>query len=279
MARKTRLSEGEIASYREEGLVIPDYRIPADRLVQLRGMVDKLIAEHAHMRPEALSGPHNPWGQSAALKGTFDFLEFCQFGEILDMVEQLIGPDIILWGSQMFAKPGGHGKAVPWHQDGQYWPLKPLATITVRVAVDGSYPENGCLRYIPRSHLDQGLLKHNVVKSDKLALGQELADVDLGDAQDVVLEPGQISLHDVYLVHGSAENHSNRRRADYAIRYMPATTLYDRSPSNPAVVYAREHSPNMNYPLRPIWLVRGVDRAGNDFTTGNGPQPVPVSSA
>ncbi len=279
MGIRARLNSAEIEQYHEIGLVIPDYRLPDAKVEQLRKMVDKLIADHAHLRPESLSGPHNPWGQSAALKGTFDFLEFCHSSDILDMVEQLIGPDIILWGSQMFAKPGGDGKAVPWHQDGQYWPLKPLATITVRVAIDGSYPDNGCLRYIPGSHKSQRLKQHNVVKKDNYALGQELAEIDLDAAADVVLEPGQISLHDVYLVHGSAENRSTRRRADYAIRFMPATTLYDRSPENPAVAYAREHSPNMNYPLRPLWLVRGTDRAGNDFETGKGPQSVPVSAA
>lgn len=279
MARKTKLSAAEIEQYREQGLVVPDYRLPDATLASLKGMVDRLVADHPDLRPEALSGPHNPWGQSAALKGTFDFLAFCQFGEILDMVEQLIGPDIILWGSQMFCKPGGDGKIVPWHQDGQYWPLRPLATLTVRVAIDGSTPENGCMRYLPGSHRTTEIRRHNVVKRDDYALGQELPDVDEGQARDVVLEPGQISLHDVYMVHGSAANRSSRRRADYAIRYMPATTLYDRSPENPAVRYAAEHSPNMNYPKRPIWLVRGQDRAGNDFEVGKGPQAVAVSAA
>lgn len=276
MGRKTRLNAREIEQYRSEGLVVPDYRLPDETLEALKEMVDRLIADHPGLPPEALSGPHNPWGQSAALKGTFDFLAFCQFEEILDMVEQLIGPDLILWGSQMFCKPAAVGKIVPWHQDGQYWPLKPLATISVRVAIDGSTPENGCMRYLPGSHRVAATRHHNVVRRDDYALGQELPDIDESQARDVVLEPGQISLHDVFTVHGSAANRSAQRRADYAIRYMPSTTLYDRSPDNPAVRYAAQHSPNMNYPLRPIWLVRGRDRAGNDFETGKGRQDAPV---
>lgn len=271
MARKTRLSTTEIARYREEGLVVPDYRLPDAQLAALRTMVDRLVADHPDVAPEALSGPHNPWGQSSVLRGTFDFLAFCQSPELLDMVEQLIGPDVVLWGSQMFCKPPGVGKIVPWHQDGKYWPLRPLATLTLRVAIDGSTPENGCMRFIPGSHRRSELLEHDVVRRADYALGQELPGVDEAAARDVVLEPGQISLHDVYTVHGSAANRSARRRADYAIRYMPADTLYDRSPENPAVRYAVEHSPNMNYPMRPIWLVRGTDRAGNDFEVGKGP--------
>ncbi|MEZ5729382.1 MAG: phytanoyl-CoA dioxygenase family protein [Burkholderiaceae bacterium] len=271
MARKTRLSAAEIEQYRAEGLVVPDYRLPDDQLAALRVMVDRLIADHPNVAPEALSGPHNPWGQSSALKGSFDFLAFCQSPELLDMIEQLVGPDVILWGSQMFCKPPGVGKIVPWHQDGKYWPLQPLATVTLRIAIDGSTPENGCMRFIPGSHLRAELRAHEVVKHDDYALGQEMPDVDESVARDVVLEPGQISLHDVYTVHGSAANRSSKRRADYAIRYMPATTLYDRSPQNPAVRYAVQHSPHMNYPMRPIWLVRGVDRAGNDFAVGKGP--------
>ena len=265
-----RLSDAEIARYREEGLVIPDYRIPGDLLARMRRAVDELIENHPHVAPEQLSGPHTPWGQSAELLGTEEFLEFCQLPELLDMVEDVIGSDIILWGSMLFAKPGGTGKAVPWHQDGQYWPITPLKTVTVRIAIDGSTPENGCLRYVPGSHRGKDLREHAVQLRDDYAIKQEIVELNDSDARDVVLEPGQVSLHDVYLIHGSNPNTSGKRRADYAIRYMPADALYDRRPDHPATVYAAEVSPTMNYANRPLWLVRGQDRAGNDFAVGKG---------
>lgn len=270
MTRKNRLSQEEIARYHQDGLVVPEYRLPEDKLQGLRAAVDKLIQDHPDVRPETLSGPHNPWGQSARIMGNHDFLEFCRFGEILDMVEQLIGPDIILWGSMLFCKPPKDGKAVPWHQDGQYWPIEPLATVTVRVAIDGSEPDNGCMRYIPGSHRSHDLARHETAPREDYAIKQEIADLDDSTARDVILEPGQVSLHDVYTVHGSNHNRSGRRRADYAIRYMPATSLYDRRDDHPATLYARELAPHMNYPRRPIWLVRGRDHAGNDFQAGHG---------
>ena len=116
-ARKTRLTDSEIARFHDEGLVIPDYRIPDEMLRRMRAEVDDLVARHPDVRPEMLSGAHNPWGQSAKIVGSWAWLEFCRFSEIVDMVEQLIGADIILWGSQLFCKPAGHGMAVPWHQD------------------------------------------------------------------------------------------------------------------------------------------------------------------
>lgn len=267
--RKTRLSAQEIDRFREEGLVVPDYRIPAYLLSKMQGGVDKLIALNPEIRPEQLSGAHNPWGQNANMVGTQTFLDFCLYPEIIDMVEQLIGPDIILWGSMLFCKPAGTGRAVPWHQDGQYWPLDPLATVTVRLAIEDSIVDNGCMRYIPGSHKSKVLEHHEPVAGTEAVLGQELRTIDESKAKDDILLAGQISIHDVYLIHGSNENRSDKRRSDYAIRYMPATSRYVRDPAFPANAMA---SKAMGYTRRPIWLARGVDRAGNDFSTGHGPR-------
>ena len=58
----------------------------------------------------------------------------------------------------LFAKPAGTGRKVPWHQDGEYWPLKPLSTCTVWIAIDDSHQDNGCLNVIPGSHKNPTLL-------------------------------------------------------------------------------------------------------------------------
>lgn len=265
-----RLSAAEIARYHEDGLIIPDYRIPEDMLIRMRLEVDDLIERHPQVRPELLSGPHNPWGQSAKIVGSWTWLEFCRFPEIVDMVEQLTGPDIILWGSQLFCKPAADGMAVPWHQDGQYWPIDPLATVTVRIAIEDSLPENGCMRYIPGSHKNRNVVAHEMVRESNVALQQEISNVDESLARDDALQAGQISIHDVYLIHGSGVNRSDKRRADYAIRYMPASSAYVRDPSYPANAYAAQKSQLMNYTKRPLWLLRGVDRARNDFEIGHG---------
>jgi ectoine hydroxylase-related dioxygenase (phytanoyl-CoA dioxygenase family) len=260
---KLRLSDVEIETYRNEGLVIPEYRLAASKLGRLKEGLEQLIRDNPNVRGEKLISAHVTNNPAETVRGNQTIFDTACDSDILDLVECLIGADIILWGAQMFAKPAGNGKEVPWHQDGHYWPIRPLATCTVWIAVDDSTPENGAMRYVPGSHR-AGLYPHRTDSSDALVLNQVLMDgsVDMGTAKDDVLEAGQFSMHDVYLVHGSPANRSNRRRAGLAIRYMPATSHFDRS------IATRDKV--ANFAARPIWLVRGVDRTGkNDFTVGH----------
>ena len=259
-----RLNETELATYRTQGLVVSRYRIPAERLQRMRESLERLIAENPRVRPEHLV---LRWGGGpAALPTHAAFLEYARAGDVLDLVSQVLGPDVILWGAHVFCKPAGTGLEVPWHQDGQYWPIRPLATCTVWIALDDSTPENGCMRYVPGSHRARTIHHHRLDERPDLALDQTVAAVDAASARDVVLAAGEMSIHDVYLIHGSGANRSARRRAGFAIRYMPATSLYDRTLSYaggaPAI--------RQNMALRPIFLARGVDRhGGNDLTIGH----------
>lgn len=262
------LAENEIARYRADGIVIPRHRLSAERIDRLRATLDRLIAENPGIRPERLVSVHIEGKNSEGVRGSADFLELAREPAILDMVEQLIGPDIILWGCQIFCKPGGDGMEVPWHQDGHYWPIRPLATCTVWVALDASTAQNGCLRVIPGSHRQRILFDHMREDRTDLVLTQRVADgqFDPATAMDVELAPGEMSMHDVHLIHGSNPNRSTRRRAGVAIRYMPATSLFDRTlmPRSAASGYT------IDFANRPIWLLRGVDRTGrNDFAVGH----------
>ena len=179
-------------------------------------------------------------------------------------MEGAIGPDLILWSSHLFCKPPGEGREVPWHQDGHYWPIRPLATCSVWVALDDVTLENGAMGWVPGSHASQRLYTHHTDSRGELALNQVLdsGQVDLDRARYNQLEAGQLSLHDVHLVHGSPPNRSPRRRAGLALRYMPSTSVFDRSISDPDIV--------VDFTTMPIRLVRGRDRSGkNDFEVGS----------
>jgi ectoine hydroxylase-related dioxygenase (phytanoyl-CoA dioxygenase family) len=186
---------------------------------------------------------------------------------VLDMVAQILGPDVILWITRILCKPPVRGREVPWHQDGEYWPMRPLATCSVWIAIDRVSTANGCMRFIPGSHKRQELYRHHVSNRENLVLNLEL-DQDQFDesrAVNVELEPGQMSLHDVRLIHGSLANASGERRAALIMRYMPATSYYDRS-----LVRQRKDSSPFNIFDQPLWLVRGVDRTGrNDLVHGH----------
>ena len=261
------LADAEIETYRRSGQVTPAWRVPADLLGRMRASLDRLIAARPELRPDFIALPHVPWRGADGAAIAREFFEYCTNPDFLDVVERVIGPDIILWASTVFCKPASIGLEVPWHQDGQYWPIRPRATVTMWIALDDSTPENGCMRVIPGSHR-MGDFAHDLSEREDLVLNNVLNDprIDLASAYDVALEAGQFSLHDIDLVHGSQPNRSAKRRAGFAIRYMPATSHFDRtlkmgSGSNTAPV---------EFKNRPIWLVRGVDRRGdNDFRVGH----------
>ena len=265
--RTAGLTAAEVAAYRRDGQVTPAWRLPPDLLERMRGSLDRLVAARADVRPDFIALPHVPWDGAHGLEIAREFFEYATQPAFLDVAEPLIGPDIILWASTVFCKPPREGLEVPWHQDGQYWPIRPRATVTMWVALDDSTVENGCMRVIPGTHR-MGDFAHEVSDRDDLVLNNVLNDprLDLTTARDVVLEAGQFSLHDIDLVHGSQPNRSARRRAGFAIRYMPSTSRYDRSLS----MGGGSNTAPVEFPRRPIWLVRGVDRCGkNDFTIGH----------
>ena len=137
-----------------------------------------------------------------------------------------------------------------------YQAIRPLELCTVWLALDDSTPENGCVRYILGSHRPRTIHPHVQSSTEDLTLSHMLKNRNWDDSvvRDAVLKRGQISIHDVYLIHGSSANKSGKRRAGLALRYMPTTSFYDRE-------FARE----VGAADLPIYLLRGIDGCG----TGN----------
>lgn len=262
------LTAEEIARYRQDGWVRPQFRLPEAQVTQMREALDDLIARNPGVRPEKLVSAHIEGDNGEGVRGSKAFLDLARDPQIVELVSGVIGDDVILWGCHVFCKPPGDGFETPWHQDGHYWPIRPLATCTVWVALEASDKGNGCLRVIPGSHRDKQLHDHLHEDRRDLTLQQRLAPgtFDEATAVDIELQPGEMSLHDVYMIHGARPNTSNRRRTGVALRYMPSTSLFDRTLKP---VDGKTGVP-VNFAKRPLWLVRGVDRSGrNDFTAGH----------
>ncbi len=263
------LSTAELEQYERDGYVIPESRLPDEKVAKLRATLDRLLAENPDVRPEKLVSAHIAGKNDEGVTGSSDFLELAQDPDILDVVAQVLGDDIILWGCHVFCKPGGSGLETPFHQDGHYWPIRPLATCTVWIALDRSDRENGCLQVVPGTHRDKELMPHMHEDREDLVLTQR-AQADAYDATTAValeLEPGQMSLHDVYMIHGADENRSPNRRAGVALRFMPATSVFER---NLKPADGKSGIP-VSFATRPLWLVRGEDKTGrNDFAVGHG---------
>jgi hypothetical protein len=249
------LSVHELQTYRDDGLVIPkDYRVPAQLLERLRDAVEAVIASNPDTPQDQLFNLHLDRAPPFLNRGDSAFTDLVHNRALLDMVEQIIGLDIILWATQLFCKQAIVGREVPWHQDSRYWAVRPLQTCTAWVAFDESNRTNGALKFIPGSHM-RGLYSHRTDDSPDLALHQVLDDerFDESQAQIVELVPGQVSLHHADLVHGSAPNVSGQRRAGLSIRYMPATSAIDRSLDMSAVS-------RLDWAVLPLVLVRGENQ-------------------
>ena len=270
MLRGVRLSAAQKARYRENGYLIPDYRLPDATLREMRAAYDRLLAANPEFSSDFMLGPHlqNPGAQG--IRGNREWLEFATQPEILDIAAQLIGDDLILWGTTIFGKPARVGKATPWHQDGDYYPIRPLETLSVWIALDDATRENGCMRFIPGSHRSRNIFGHHWEENDALTINLvcNAECFDESTAHDLILEAGQMSFHDVYMIHGSHANTTDQRRAAFVIRMMPGSSHYDHDLGQSMTQPHQSH----DYGRRPLFLVRGEDRTGrNDFTIGHNP--------
>jgi chlorinating enzyme len=185
---------------------------------EARGYRDRL---EAHER--ATGGP-----LSGAMRHKVHLLftwanELARHPAVLDAVEDVIGPDILCWGTNFFIKEANSPSFVSWHQDATYWGLSTSDVITAWVAFADVPMASGPMKFWPGSHLSNQLEHRDTFHKDNLLTrGQEIAvEVPDGQGVDVVLKAGEMSLHHVLLVHGSGPNASDDRRIGLAIRYIP----------------------------------------------------------
>jgi ectoine hydroxylase-related dioxygenase (phytanoyl-CoA dioxygenase family) len=127
---------------------------------------------------------------------------------------QLLGGAVRFWHDQIFYKPAHHGGVVAWHQDYSYWTrTRPMAHLSCWIGLDDSTRENGCVHYVPGSHL------WNLLPVTGLAHEMEAIHAVLNDAQKeqfkpvaIELKKGEASFHHPLMVHGSYENRTDRPR-------------------------------------------------------------------
>lgn len=261
------LSDNQLAAFHEKGWIVPDWELPADLIAEMRAEYDILLARNPHIESDIILAPHQTNGGSMGLVGSEKWLEFATHPGLMTIARQLIGDDIILWGTTVFGKPARSGKETPWHQDGEYYPIRPLDVLTIWIPLDDVTPENGPMRLIPGSHRARKLYSHSWVEGDNKTINLvcDSEHFDEKTAEPLLLRAGQVSFHDVYMIHGSHANHTDHRRAAFIVRLMPATSFYDHKLGEEI---GKQH-PAQGYGVRPLYLVSGEDRAGNNFEIGH----------
>jgi len=153
---------------------------------------------------------------------------------ILAAVESVLGPNFLAWNTNWFTKPVGDQTFISWHQDGTYWKLSPPKVVTAWVALTPSQPITGCMRVVPGTHLTPAMPQRETAdQNNALSRGQEIAVVvDEAQAVNLALQPGEMSLHHIWIVHGSLPNRSSDTpRIGLAIRYV-STEVLQESPKN-----------------------------------------------
>ena len=219
-SHKRRLTDAEKKQYKRDGYVKNLPVFSAEGVSELQALFQELAAR---LPADIDLSSVNMW-HKASLK----FNELCRNSTILNYVEDIIGPNFYQWGGQFFTKYPNDGSVVPWHQDAQYWPLKPQRTVTVWLAVFDSDEGNGAMKIVKGSH-NKGILSHHTNPAPHLALEQE-ADADTIDHDKIVtlsLKAGEISLHDDGTLHGSDANTSDRVRSGITMRFCPTNVKCD----------------------------------------------------
>ncbi|NKB76598.1 MAG: phytanoyl-CoA dioxygenase [Gammaproteobacteria bacterium] len=148
----------------------------------------------------------------------FKFMDGISFHpRIVGAVQDILGPDLLLYGSVLFIKDPQSPGYVSWHQDATYMGLQPHYFMTPWLALTHSNPTNGCMSVIPASHKDT-IHAHNdsFEENNILTRGQKIEGVNENEAVDLILKPGQLSLHHPRLIHGSKPNLGTERRIGVA---------------------------------------------------------------
>ena len=233
------LTDAEVEHFRREGFVPPFRVVAAAEAQAWRQRLEAYEREHG--------GP---------VKGASRFKTHLLFKwqndlirhpKILDAVECLIGPDILVWSSDWWIKEPHSASFVSWHQDSQYWGLDTDKLVTAWIALSPATVASGCMRVLPGSHRGPDLTHRDTFHADNmLTRGQEIIDAP-AESQTVNLEvdTGEATLFAFRIAHASPPNTTADRRIALAIRYVPPDARQLHAERDIAA------------------LVRGTDESGN----------------
>lgn len=245
-ATTARLSQADVEQFRREGYALPQGQVfPQDDFSELQRTFEIMLAEWTAQggRPEAMDVPHfyHP-----------ELMRWLLHPAVLDLVEPITGPDILLFSSHFICKPAGDGRRVPWHEDSAYWrgQWDPMDVVTVWLAIDDSDLGNGCMQVVPRTHL--GGYSEYASVSERAVFASEIkaGTFDAATAAPCILPAGACSLHHAKAIHGSGANTSPRRRCGYTMRFISAAARFDQAKNNDVFQ---------------IYQARGRNLAGNEL--------------
>jgi ectoine hydroxylase-related dioxygenase (phytanoyl-CoA dioxygenase family) len=210
------LTPEQIGDYNRDGY-LKGFRVySGSEIAAIRAEFDKLLARYMAEGKDSYSI------SSAHLKHGVAW-DILTEPRIVAYVQDLLGENVVGWGSHFFCKMPRDGKKVAWHQDASYWPLTPTKTCTVWLAIDDADPGNANMQFLPGSHVFGHIEYEKSGADEGNVLDQTVANIEqYGEPVDDALEAGEMSIHADLLLHGSEANDSDRRRCGLTLRYCAA---------------------------------------------------------
>ncbi len=238
------LSQDQISAYGENGFLFPFDVYDPDQAAMLQERfeaLEKAIGDEPQERYRVKAHLPFPW-----------LCEVVRAPNLLDAVEDLIGPDVLCWGASFFAKKAHDPRYVSWHTDSFFYGFEPAETLTAWLAFNPSNERSGCVKYIPGSHKSE--TTHDIMPDadNLLPMAQNAKDVPEEKAVSAVLEPGQVVFHHEGVVHGSGPNTADHPRVGLSIHYVAPHVRETRFDGSTAM------------------LLRGEDNSGH---WGRDPEP------
>ncbi len=221
------LTPEQTAQFHQEGYLAPLTACSVEEMAGHRTHIEQLLetpfvdhgADDKRHKSDAerMGALKKAWGHNRHLDDR-PLWELSTAPAIVGAMQSLMGTDLLMWRTNFFTKYPG-AKAIPWHQDRNYWPLEPEIVISAWLAIDACDQENSCLQVLPGSH--RKLFRH-VPTTEAMAF-DEMADtdgLDLSKRVNMELQPGQFVLFSERTLHHSEENRSDRRRMGLSIRVV-----------------------------------------------------------
>ena len=240
------LTPEQIEAFNRDGYLAGLRIFDTDEIADIRRYFDDLLAK-------TLAAGGDSYSISTAHLGHGRVYDILTDPRVVGRIKDLLGEDVVAWGSHFFCKMPGDGKRVSWHQDSSYWPLTPSMAVTAWLAIDDASVENACMRYIPGSH-HLGHLTYTLSENDEgNVLNQTVAGVEsLREPINVELKAGEISIHSDLLLHGSEANQSKKRRCGLTLRYCPTVVRAGLGwNAKGVIVSGRDESGHWANPPRP----------------------------
>ena len=247
-----KLTDAQVEAFHRDGFVSPIDVFSEEEALALRARLEEAEAKW----PEAFEGAAR---NNAHLNLTC-LDEIVHDSRLVDAIEDLIGPDILNYGTVLFIKEPHDPGFVSWHQDARYMGLEPHVGVTAWVALSHSNDESGCMQMIPGSHGEIREHDDTYGETNILTRGQEVQGVDESQAVSLTLRPGQMSIHSARVIHASQPNRSDDRRIGFVIQpYMPPNVRQTIVPTGAQLI--RGTDPNGHF--------RRLGRPKSDMDAGD----------